>query len=202
MALKVNYCTLSIFFRSTIGETATSIFFVLQFSMEACGQKIQVPVWAVLTFLPSERRKSFQHLCNFPSCFESLEPGFFKSPGLGYWIWKPLIIHQALKDMPRSREFLIYSDIGCTVNSAPASSRRLQEYMEIASLRGVVTFSLLRFSEEDWTKPEVLEHFNAPPEARSSDQRIATIIVFRIHLQHDSWYTSGLRPQPSKAVAF
>ena len=114
-----------------------------------------------------------------PGVFEGLEAGFFKSPGLGYWIWKPLVIYEALRSMPRSSEFLIYSDIGCSVNSTPRSSRRLQEYLEIASVRDVLTFSLPGFKEQDWTKPEVLEHFNAPPEARSSDQRIATVIVFR-----------------------
>lgn len=53
-----------------------------------------------------------------------------KNPrGFGYWLWKPQVILQALRDMNEG-DVLVYADAGCTIN--PLGRDRLLEYIDMA----------------------------------------------------------------------
>ncbi len=116
---------------------------------------------------------------HFQTVFSSLPRGFMNSKGLGYWLWKPLMISRALRTLPKTEPFLVYLDVGFTVNATKKSAQRLADYLEIASENNAMVFSLPNCPDESWTKPEVFEYFCTPPEHRASDQRLAGAIVLR-----------------------
>lgn len=97
--------------------------------------------------------------------------------GGGYWLWKPHFIKRALNDI-RENDILIYCDAGCMIN--PRAKERFDEYIEMLldAETGTLGFEL-SFKEYEYTKKEVFEHFRSPLEIISSNQLMATVILFK-----------------------
>jgi hypothetical protein len=79
--------------------------------------------------------------------------------GLGYWIWKPFLILEILKQIPKD-ECLVYSDAGTEISSH--GSARFQQYSELARDHGLLAFD---FQEpmHRWTKGDLLAYFGISP---------------------------------------
>jgi hypothetical protein len=99
--------------------------------------------------------------------------------GGGFWLWKPLILMNAINRIPDG-DFLVYCDAGCVVNSYGA--RRWEEYKSLAadSPSGILNFQT-GFREEKYTGERVFEHFHIDRESpiRTTGQFEATILVIR-----------------------
>jgi hypothetical protein len=96
-----------------------------------------------------------QNLDTLPPKFvsEHLEHIQVNVRGFGYWIWKPLIILEKLKKMPRN-EILVYADIGFTQN--PAGRDRMIEYALIAQASPFGLLSFMHpYTEYHWTKADL-----------------------------------------------
>jgi hypothetical protein len=91
-----------------------------------------------------------------------LDPQFYirhknfieKNPrGFGFYIWKPQVILQTLRKLPKD-SFLLYSDAGCTINKE--GRQRFLEYIEIANHNNIFCFHM-DYKECWWTKMDVLK---------------------------------------------
>lgn len=97
--------------------------------------------------------------------------------GFGYWIWKPQIILQALKKIPRG-SILIYCDAGCSLNVEGVS--RLREYgnMVINHPAHILCFQQSDSIECSWTKMDLMNYLNYnKPEEMTTKQMVGGIIV-------------------------
>jgi len=95
-----------------------------------------------------------------------------KTRGFGYWSWKPQIILQTLQTM-EDGDILQYTDAGCHLN--PQGRTRLLEYFNLANTtsNGIIAFQnkipeapflydgrcLPVWPDKDWTKGDLLDHF-------------------------------------------
>lgn len=110
--------------------------------------------------------------------------------GFGYWIWKPFLIREALRE--GSSGGVIYMDAGSTLNFANEASRqRWIDYQDEANLSDALFFQM-DHEEAKYTKPELLSRFSAPQEIRLSGQLEATHMIARAghSSEHffDEWY--------------
>lgn len=73
--------------------------------------------------------------------------------GFGYWIWKPVVILEAL-ERAGPQDVVVYLDAGFTLN--PGGGRRFAEYLEITrdSAAGMLSFQNV-FTEAHWTKVDL-----------------------------------------------
>lgn len=78
--------------------------------------------------------------------------------GFGYWVWKPQVIVQALRNI-QIGDHLIYLDTGSHLN--PHGINRLKDYVSEASrsATGILGFQL-HFPEKSFTKADLLDHFS------------------------------------------
>jgi len=77
--------------------------------------------------------------------------------GFGYYVWKPQIILQVLKEAEYG-DVIVYLDSGSHVNRR--GKKRMEEYISICkkSASGFLAFQLT-LSERLWTKKRLIEHF-------------------------------------------
>jgi len=101
-----------------------------------------------------------------------------KHRGFGFWLWKPLILEHELRRDTEGFDFLIYLDVGCSINMNRESAARLKEYCALADINGALAFHMDGFVEKEWTKSAAIEHFEATSEMTSSFQRLATVMMF------------------------
>ena len=109
---------------------------------------------------------------NLDACFREQFKGKLVEgvKGFGYWVWKPQIILQTLRQM-KECDLLLYMDAGCHFNKH--GIKRLNEYFEIAiqSPTGMVVFQEAKESENKnlavgillesmWTKGDVFDFFS------------------------------------------
>lgn len=102
------------------------------------------------------------------------------TPGLGYWIWKPYLIHSLLNDPRWEFDILVYLDAGCSINSKTISSRnRFQEYCELASSSGGLFFEMRDQIERSWNKRATIKALDAgDPLILDSNQILGGITFF------------------------
>lgn len=90
-----------------------------------------------------------------PASFRAKHLDFMQSQprGFGYWIWKPLIIHETLV-MSSTDDVVVYLDIGFTLNAAGRD--RFMDYVEIAteSRHKMLSFQNVH-TEYKWTKMDL-----------------------------------------------
>ena len=96
------------------------------------------------------------------------------SIGYGYWIWKPLIVLDALSKYPNAKG-VIYIDAGCELNLNKTSVKRLLEYTKIATERKILTFEL-QFLEYEYTSHDVIKKI-VPNLSPLSKQICATTFI-------------------------
>ena len=88
---------------------------------------------------------------------------FAATRGLGYWLWRPYILHHAIRSAP-SGETILFLDAGCQLNNGEGSRLRLSEYMtmvrEFDSL-------VMRIDEplSKWCKADLIHGFGLAEEA-------------------------------------
>jgi hypothetical protein len=100
--------------------------------------------------------------------------------GFGYWIWKPYIIMQCMKEI-NYHDILIYADAGCTIN--PHAEKRFKEYIamlnEMDDTCGIITFQMEGLPENKYTKSTLLDYMNVSTQDRESGQCQATILLMK-----------------------
>ena len=111
------------------------------------------PGAVVRTYFPHDLDPTFAHQVQ-----DRLHSG---SKGFGYWIWKPQIISQTLRDTPPGT-IVLYIDAGTHLNSFGA--RRFQDYLEIcrSSKSGILAFQQQRL-ERNWSKISLLNFMEISP---------------------------------------
>ena len=92
---------------------------------------------------------------SLPADFRARHGDFLCSAprGFGYWIWKPVVILEAL-ERAGPDDVVVYLDAGFTLN--PAGARRFAEYLEITrdSADRMLSFQNI-FTEAHWTKADL-----------------------------------------------
>lgn len=86
----------------------------------------------------------------------------FASRGLGYWRWKPQIVHQQLQALPNSVPGLWYVDAGCSIFTTPTARYRMAQYLEFGLANKVGTFFQLSDSFSDLFYTKHLTHTAIP----------------------------------------
>jgi len=93
--------------------------------------------------------------------------------GFGYWVWKPWVILQVMKQA-RLGDVVFYLDAGCTVHTSPASNLRYEWYIKRIRRQGTLLFQQ-NYRECNWTKREVIERFQISREDLESGQVLSGI---------------------------
>lgn len=99
-----------------------------------------------------------------------------RARGYGYWVWKPQVILQVLREIPEGA-CLLYADAGCTL--APENAGRVLEYAARASAhpRHMLTFFMPPHAELAWNKGDTVRAVY--PGVRDGPQINATAMVIR-----------------------
>ena len=92
--------------------------------------------------------------------------------GYGYWVWKPWVILQVMKQA-QPGDVVVYLDAGCTVHTSPASKLRYQWYLDRIRHQGTLLFH--ESPEFYWTKRDVIEHFQLNEDDIESGQIVGTV---------------------------
>lgn len=111
---------------------------------------------------------------NFKNVFEQERGG-------GYWIWKPIIIYEALR-RSRENDIVFYADSGCTIEKTEKTINMLKKCKDIVENHESGTLICdQNFCEKDWTKGDIFKHFQCLQDENISHTRqiSASAIVFR-----------------------
>tara|TARA_B100000989_G_scaffold253810_1_gene202307 strand:- start:696 stop:2324 length:1629 start_codon:yes stop_codon:yes gene_type:complete len=102
--------------------------------------------------LPEDFKNTYKEILDMPR-------------GGGYWIWRPIIINQALEKIEEN-DFLVYLDAGCMLNVQ--GKRRFYEYIRLLnnSKYGILSFQMTGNNspgslsvEREWTTKEIFDLF-------------------------------------------
>ena len=100
--------------------------------------------------------------------------------GFGYWIWKPVVILEAL-NQARTDDVIVYLDAGFTINGA--GRRRMQEYFAIArsSPYRMLSFQNVH-TEKTWTKMDLAVRLGVEdrPDIMATSQLSSGFIVLQL----------------------
>jgi len=109
--------------------------------------------------------------------------------GGGYWIWRPIIIADALSKI-NDGEFLVYLDAGCKLN--PEGKARFFEYIELldnnANNYGILSFQMSGNKgpgslekEKYWTTKQIFHYFKVEPESDigNSGQYLGGVLIMK-----------------------
>lgn len=130
-----------------------------------------------------------EHFWNTHGAFIAENP-----TGFGYWIWKPYVILQSMKET-KYNDVIIYADAGCTINAR--AEKRFSEYISILQSMddscGIITFQMEMLPEKKYTKSTLLDYMNVSREDRESGQCHSTILLMKKN-EHTmnvltKWYT-------------
>lgn len=97
--------------------------------------------------------------------------------GFGYWVWKPHVIIQFLRDNPNV-EFLVYLDAGCELQIDSHSSPTWDRYLDILNNFDSLTFDNGQ-PEKNWTKRELVDFFKPTADQIESNQLAAGVFFMR-----------------------
>ena len=93
--------------------------------------------------------------------------------GFGLWVWKPWVVLQVM-EKARDGDIVFFLDAGCTVHTSDRSKLRYQSYIKHIRETGNLFFQQ-EFREYNWTKREVVEHFQLGLQDETSGQIISGI---------------------------
>lgn len=106
--------------------------------------------------------------------------------GAGFWAWKPLVLMALTQKGLGRADFVLYLDSGFLVNNNPASSSRLDSYLQFAREHGALTFSSgTANTDRKYCKAEVLEVLNRPSVDLDSTQRAGGIFILHKTIVRD-----------------
>ncbi len=114
---------------------------------------------------------------NFPILLNFIDSNYGrKSPGFGYWLWKPYIISKELSEL-RDDEVLVYIDSGCEVVKTDDSSAILKKYVDYARKNKILAMELNARMNE-YCEMHIAKHFKLTNNQFNSLSMIsATMIV-------------------------
>lgn len=98
-----------------------------------------------------------------------------RTPGFGWWVWKPYFILHSLLSLPEG-DGLLYLDAGSTINSDSDSVAKISGFMEITKRQKVTGSNSDFFSERRYTCNDLLDFFNLSPAQRAESQFCAAIL--------------------------
>ena len=126
--------------------------------------------------LPKDFTNNYQQILNMPR-------------GGGYWIWRPIIIQQAL-DKINDGEYLVYLDAGCTINTK--GKHRFNEYLQLLddnkNKYGILSFQMSGNNgpgslekEKFWTTKQIFDYFEIEPDSSigNSGQYLGGVLVMK-----------------------
>lgn len=104
------------------------------------------------------------------------------SRGFGYWIWKPIVILEVLKNASAD-DCIVYMDAGFSINTE--GNLRFQEYLELTreSVEKMLSFNNV-FTEAHWTKQDCA--FEVGVDRQSSIMKTSQLGSGMIYLQKTS----------------
>lgn len=101
-----------------------------------------------------------------------------RTRGYGYWIWKPFLMRELLRDLGGSYDGIMYLDAGCELNTTNSRARkRWTDYLGMAKERGLFAMHLPRHPEEAWSRLITMNHLKLDQPQRESPQNQAGILV-------------------------
>jgi hypothetical protein len=131
--------------------------------------------------------------------------------GFGYWIWKPIIIEQKLREIPPG-DLLFYVDAGCELNLlSEAPRRRLDEYFVLAKKHGSLAMQMQDIedrnfypAEQNYSKASLISAIN-PSERTLQERQLLAGVLFFVNNEssHDfiqKWLTFAERDNYSLLV--
>jgi hypothetical protein len=130
-------------------------------------------------------REDYKQIVNF---FEEN-----KKFGFGYWLWKPLLIFDAMKEYPVGTNF-IYADIGCEF-SIKGENILNKKICLLNKFSGV--FFLMPFTEKYWSSKNLRSHLNVNKKEGKSGQISATYFLLKnnVHTKNlvNNWLTISMK---------
>jgi hypothetical protein len=90
--------------------------------------------------------------------------------GYGYWIWKPILILDFIKNYP-DIEVILYMDSGCEFISNPNSDITWHDYLDKFGKFDAVFFAN-DLKEYSWTKQELFEYLSVSADEKLTDQLV------------------------------
>ncbi|CAM8619976.1 hypothetical protein [Candidatus Planktophila dulcis] len=116
----------------------------------------------VKTYSPAE----LQTLCDIKTNIFIRE----NPKGYGYWIWKPILILDFIKNYPNI-DVILYLDSGCEFISNPSSDITWNNYLaKVGKFEAVFFANDLK--EYSWTKQELFEYLSVSAEEKITDQLV------------------------------
>jgi len=109
------------------------------------------------------------------ACNSDLEFIASNRRGFGYWIWKPIIILDFLRENP-DIEGILYADTGCDLNFNDYSKKIWKKYLSFLEANSGIAFKMELF-ENAWTKQEVFNYFPELDAFRKTEQLLATVFI-------------------------
>jgi len=109
--------------------------------------------------------------------------------GFGYWIWKPLLIKQLLRDVVKENEILVYTDAGTELNFNLISSIRFQKLASKTQGQPVLAFRT-KEPEFRFTKRKCLEILDNKFEIYTNQIEATTLFVRNVDASRkfvDEW---------------
>ncbi len=107
--------------------------------------------------------------------------------GFGYWVWKPKVIYEELLRLTDG-DVLVYADAGYEISKF--GGRRFAEYVSLAKLKGILTFSL-GYEIGAWTKGDTLARFGVcadSEDCRLSQSHAGLIVISRSQITMQFFY--------------
>ena len=111
------------------------------------------------------------------------------SRGGGYWIWRPIIIEDAINNI-NDNEYLVYLDAGCTINKH--GKTRFFEYIDklenSENHYGILSFQMTNTNgkgdiqkEKWWTTSNIFEYFGVKPDSDigESGQYLGGVLIMK-----------------------
>jgi hypothetical protein len=101
----------------------------------------------------------------------------FNPRGYGYWLWKPFIALNYLKEIP-DNDVLLYCDIGCELS--PLGDKVFGRYLDALDRANFLAFSTFtKNSERSWSKAELIKLLAPDPRDLDSEQVAATFFLMK-----------------------
>ena len=92
-----------------------------------------------------------------------------KTPGFGWWVWKPEFIWKSLTSIPEG-DGLLYLDAGSFIGRDVKSVMSISSFMQIASSTGICASNSQPFVEKYYSSTQVMDHLNLAQAERDSNQ--------------------------------
>lgn len=98
--------------------------------------------------------------------------------GFGYYIWKPALIQQCLRELPRG-SFLVYLDAGFVIDTTADFQQAFLNIKNHVIKHGVTVFTSSQFLEHEFCSRDLLDFLRVPMEDRHSYQNLGGAVFIQ-----------------------